>query len=172
MVFVQHGWTVLRFFENCDLSLQRFSHRQVSIKFAKGSGNLRDPINVFAKPVVSVHAQRINRVGDGSVNLRRSFCGEACGIEGDQMAMKIRYKHRKRGIFGWFFLIAFWLFNALMLLWVVAGWFSISGALSTERLGVHIGAVIIPVYFWVVGDLILGLFAYLTRGRRFIIMGD
>lgn len=32
--------------------------------------------------------------------------------------------------------------------------------------------MIIPVYLWVVGDLILGLCAYVTRGRRSIIVGS
>jgi hypothetical protein len=85
---------------------------------------------------------------------------------------KFRYEHRKRGILGWLFLIAFWLFNGLMLLLIVADWLNVGGALSTERLGAYVGAVIIPVYLWVVGDLILGLCAYVTRGRRSIIVGS
>jgi hypothetical protein len=88
------------------------------------------------------------------------------------VATKFRYKHRRRGIFGWLFLIAFWLFNGLMLLLIVATWLKVGGGLSTERLGVHIGAVIIPTYLWLVGDMILGLCAYVTRGRRFIIVGS
>ena len=88
------------------------------------------------------------------------------------MATKFRYKHRRRGIFGWLFLIAFWLFNGLMLLLAVVGWLKVGGALSIHQLGAHIGAVIIPAYFWVVGDMILGLCAYVTRGRRFVIVGS
>jgi len=58
-----------------------------------------------------------------------------------------------------------------MLLLVMVDWLKVGGALSTERLGAYVGAVIIPVYLWVVGDLILGLCAYVTRGRRSIIVG-
>jgi hypothetical protein len=71
------------------------------------------------------------------------------------VATTIRYKHRKRGFFGWLVLLAFWLFNILCLLLIVAHWFSIEGALSPQQLGAHIGAVIIPVYLWAVGALIL-----------------
>jgi hypothetical protein len=91
---------------------------------------------------------------------------------GDQLATTFIYKHRKRGVFGWLVLLAFWLFNVVCLLLIVARWFSIDGAFSPLQLGAHIGAVIIPVYLWVVGDLILGMFAYLTRGRRVIIMSE
>jgi hypothetical protein len=66
--------------------------------------------------------------------------------------------------------LAFWLFNAVFLVLIVGRWFSIEGALSTQQLGAHIGAVIIPVYLWTVGGLILGMFAYLTRGRRVIVI--
>jgi hypothetical protein len=85
---------------------------------------------------------------------------------------KFRYKHRRRGILGWLFLIAFWLFNGLMLLWIMEALLNVAGAVSTKRLGAYVGAVIIPVYLWVVGDLILGLCAYVTRGRRSIIVGS
>jgi hypothetical protein len=85
---------------------------------------------------------------------------------------KFRYKHRKRGLFGWLFLIAFWLFNGLMLLLIMETLLNVGGAVSTKRLGAYVGGVIIPVYLWVVGDLILGLCAYVTRGRRSIIVGS
>jgi hypothetical protein len=50
----------------------------------------------------------------------------------DQVATRIRYEHWRRGIFGWLFLLAFWLFNAVSLPLVVARWFSTEGALSTR----------------------------------------
>jgi hypothetical protein len=53
--------------ENCDLRLKSLSHRKVGIKFTKGSGNLRDPINVLAEGEVGVHALLIERPGDGNV---------------------------------------------------------------------------------------------------------
>ena len=89
-----------------------------------------------------------------------------------QVETSNRYERKKRGIFGWLLLIAFWLFNGFMLIAVVAVWLKVGDSLSTKRLGVHVGAIIIPVYFWAVGDLILGLCAYLTRGRRATIVTD
>lgn len=88
------------------------------------------------------------------------------------MGTRISYEHRKRGFFGWLFLIAFWLFNGWMLLLVIAQWLNIDGALSTRQLGVHIGAVIIPIYLWAIGDMILGLCAYVTRGHRLVVVGQ
>jgi hypothetical protein len=87
------------------------------------------------------------------------------------LATSIRYKHRRRGTFGWLFLLAFWLFNGLMLLLVVAGWSKVDGGLSLEPLGLHIGAVI-PVFLWVVGGAVLGRLAYATRGRYVVVISD
>jgi predicted MFS family arabinose efflux permease len=80
---------------------------------------------------------------------------------------------RKRGFFGWFFLLLFIGFNILML-W--AADFGMGAAdklpsLSNNvfSLGVDLGAAIGIVAFivcWVVGFLLLGLLAYLTRGRK------
>jgi hypothetical protein len=81
-----------------------------------------------------------------------------------------KYEYIKRGLFGWLFLITFWLFNGFMLIAVVAVWLKVGNSLEIKRLGVHVGAIIIPVYLWAVGDLILGLCAYLTRGRRAIVI--
>jgi hypothetical protein len=63
----------LRLVENGDLSFQRVGHREVSIKFAEGSGEFRDPINVLANSAVRLRARSIGRADDSSMNLRWSF---------------------------------------------------------------------------------------------------
>lgn len=88
----------------------------------------------------------------------------------------VRVERRKRGFFGWVFLLAFWGFNALMAL---ALWAGVSGSvdrmegLSTdaERAGAVIGTglgVGMLVSVWAAGSLILGLFVLLTPGRKVI----
>ena len=82
---------------------------------------------------------------------------------------------RKRGFFGWFFLLLFIGFNILML-WAADAGMGASDklpGLSTNvfSLGVDLGAAIGVAAFavcWVVGFLLLGLLAYLTRGRKVI----
>ena len=80
---------------------------------------------------------------------------------------------RKRGLFGWFFLLLFIGFNMLML-WAADAGMGASDKLpglssNVVSLGVDLGAAIGIVAFvvcWVVGFLLLGLLAYLTRGRK------
>jgi len=89
------------------------------------------------------------------------------------LASSIKYQRRSRGIFGWLFLLAFWLFNGLMALFAANTWWKVGGGPSLLPLGQHIGAVIIPIYFRAVGAAILGLCAYATRaGHRVIIVAD
>jgi hypothetical protein len=79
---------------------------------------------------------------------------------------------RKRGFFGWFFLLLFIGFNILML-WAADAGMGAADKLpglsnNVVSLGVDLGAAIGVVAFvacWVLGFLVLGLFAYLTRGR-------
>jgi hypothetical protein len=89
------------------------------------------------------------------------------------MAKIIRKEVRKRGFFGWLFLLIFLGFNALMLLWLLTYWGSIGGNLSSgseaARTGSAFGATIgtaMIFFFWAAGALITGLFALLTRGRK------
>lgn len=91
------------------------------------------------------------------------------------MATIIRREVRKRGFFGWLFLLLFFAFNALMVIWLLSYW-SHLGAMHTaseaERTGVAIGGTIgsgLIFIVWVGGAVILGLFALLTRGRKTII---
>lgn len=93
------------------------------------------------------------------------------------MAKTIRTETRKRGIFGWFFLILFWAFNALMAMAIL---FGISGstdraatlASEAEKAGHAIGTFLgvgMLVSLWAAGALILGLLVAFTRGKKVII---
>ena len=88
-----------------------------------------------------------------------------------------RVERRKRGFFGWVFLILFLAFNAIMLFSTVAG---LSGGAEeygtltsdAERAGYAIGttvAVGMLLGIWGFGALILGLLALLTRGSKVIV---
>jgi beta-lactamase regulating signal transducer with metallopeptidase domain len=85
-------------------------------------------------------------------------------------------ERRKKGVFGWFFLIVFWIFNLIMLTSCVAG---MSGASSTvasansdaEQAGAAIGSALglgMILSIWAAGALILGLFVLFTRGQKII----
>ncbi|HZZ22013.1 MAG TPA: hypothetical protein VFE60_05310 [Roseiarcus sp.] len=89
---------------------------------------------------------------------------------------------RKRGLFGWFFLVVFWAFNALMALWawvafsVIHGQYvGASGEFTEARqagtaIGGAIGGAAI-LFLWVAGRaVILGLLALLTKGRKTVVM--
>ena len=92
------------------------------------------------------------------------------------MATIVQREIRRRGFFGKLFLGLFWIFNVLMLVWLIAYWRTISGEIGTgseaAQTGAAIGATIgtgMLVFFWVAGAVILGLFAILTRGSRTLI---
>ncbi|WPZ13221.1 hypothetical protein T8J41_13755 [Nitratireductor rhodophyticola] len=93
------------------------------------------------------------------------------------MATVIRKEIRKRGFFGWFFLLIFLAFNALMLLWMFSYWGTIGDAASTAdsdaaKAGTAIGGAIgttMLMFIWVCGSVITGLLALLTRGRKTIV---
>lgn len=80
---------------------------------------------------------------------------------------------RRRGFFGWIFLLMFWGFNALMLFSLFSGLSNVAerrGTLRTaaEQAGHDIGVGIGVTWMlavWVAGAVILGLFCLLTRGR-------
>jgi uncharacterized membrane protein (DUF485 family) len=76
---------------------------------------------------------------------------------------------RKRGIFGWFFLLLFIGFNLLML-WIAGAGYGLLGhvpmpSANVVTLGVAIGVAAFLVC-WLLEFLLLGLFALLTRGRK------
>lgn len=81
-------------------------------------------------------------------------------------------KKPSRGFFGYVFLILFIGFNVLMVAWLATYWGQIGGALSegsdAARTGATIGATIgtgLVLGIWAVGDIILGVFVYLTKPR-------
>jgi hypothetical protein len=91
------------------------------------------------------------------------------------LATIIRRETRKRGFFGWVFLLLFIAFNLLMLAWMIAGMGAASSvAVSGQAeeagrtIGTAIGAGMI-MFVWLFGAIILGLFTLLTRGRKTII---
>jgi hypothetical protein len=89
------------------------------------------------------------------------------------MAKIIRKEVRKRGFFGWIFLLVFLGFNALMVVWLFSYWNLVGDSLSSgsgaERVGSALGATIgtgTIIFFWMAGAVILGLLALVTRGRK------
>ena len=93
------------------------------------------------------------------------------------MATTTRIEKRKRGFFGWIFLIIFWVFNAFMVLWMIGGIMATSELASTtksdaEAAGAAIGSAIgfgMVLFIWVIGAGLLGLFVMMTRGKKVII---
>lgn len=91
------------------------------------------------------------------------------------MATVVRREVRKRGFFGWLFLLIFIGWNALMVWWLAAYGSHLAGTEAVsdaQRAGKAIGGTIgvgMILFVWLVGAVVLGLFALLTRGRRTII---
>jgi hypothetical protein len=91
------------------------------------------------------------------------------------MARIIRKETRKRGFFGWLFLLAFIGFNLLMIAWLVQYWSTLSQMTATsdaEKVGAAIGGTLgsgMILTLWALGDVILGIIVLLTRGRKTII---
>lgn len=92
------------------------------------------------------------------------------------MATTTQVETRKRGFFGWIFLIAFWLFNAFMAFCLFAGLSDNADQykqLSTEaeRAGHAIGTTLgvgMILGIWVLGAILLGLMVMMTRGKKII----
>ena len=91
------------------------------------------------------------------------------------MTTIIRKEVRKRGFLGWIFLLLFIAFNLLMLAWLVGYWSMLGGmqpGSDAEEAGRAIGGAIgsgMLLTVWALGDIILGLFVLLSRGRKTII---
>src|SRR5262249_17528272 len=106
-------------------------------------------------------AGRASHAGDSRIISARQTFREGL------MAKIVRRETRKRGFFGWIFLLLFLGFNALMVRWLVSYWSAISDGPSSagHAIGATIGAGMI-FFFWTAGAVITGLFALLTRGRK------
>jgi hypothetical protein len=92
------------------------------------------------------------------------------------MAQFVRIERRKRGFFGWLFLLIFIAFNLFMLAWIGTYWAAIAPHMDSGSTAAQAGAAIgatmgtgLIVGIWTCGALVLGLFALLTRGRKVVI---
>lgn len=78
----------------------------------------------------------------------------------------------KRGFFGKLCLWGFYLFNVLMVLWLIGGLNSVSkmqAVTDAEKAGAAIGTgigVTMILIVWVIGDIITGFLALMTRPKR------
>ncbi|MGE4385823.1 MAG: hypothetical protein AB7E39_08205 [Endomicrobiaceae bacterium] len=81
----------------------------------------------------------------------------------------------KRGCFGQIIKWIFIFFNIFMIIWLILAFVSIGEVTATsdaEKVGVVIGGVVgtgIIIFIWCLGDIILGLLTFLTRGNKIII---
>jgi hypothetical protein len=88
----------------------------------------------------------------------------------------VRTEKRVRGPFGQVIKWAFILFNILMLVWMISGMGAVSSVVTgasseAEKAGAAIGGTIgfsFILFIWCFGDVILGLFVMLTRGKKVI----
>ena len=88
----------------------------------------------------------------------------------------IRTEKRKRGFFGWLFLILFVLFNGLMVVWLFSYWSTVLPMTTTGsqagKAGAAIGTTLgtgFIVSIWTCGSIVLGLFVLFTRGRKVVV---
>lgn len=93
------------------------------------------------------------------------------------MARITRIEKRQRGLFGWLFLIIFWFFNLVMAIGLFAGLsanvseadrLTSEAAQAGHAIGTAIGVSMI-LSIWLAGALILGLFVWLTAGKKITI---
>lgn len=92
------------------------------------------------------------------------------------MTRMVRTEVRKRGFFGWVFMLLFIGFNLLMLAWLISYWATIAPMVnqghSAARTGAALGATIgtgFLIALWAAGDIILGLLTLLSRGKKLIV---
>lgn len=91
------------------------------------------------------------------------------------MTKIIRKETRKRGFFGWLFLIIFILFNAFMAFGLFSGLNNASKLTANseaERAGHAVGTALgggFILFVWLAGAVILGLFVALSRGKKIIV---
>lgn len=89
---------------------------------------------------------------------------------------EVYIEQNKRGCLGWGVLLLFLGFNGLMLVWLIQYWASVGDIASENQseafqVGTAIGATIgtgFLLFIWGCGSLILGIFVFLTRGKKII----
>lgn len=95
--------------------------------------------------------------------------------EGKFMTKVIRRETRKRGFFGWSFLLLFYAFNALMLWSTIVGLSSVGHSVPDTpegQAGAALGAALgmgFLLAFWACGAIILGTLVFVTRGSKTIV---
>lgn len=92
------------------------------------------------------------------------------------MATTVRKEIRKRGFFGWMFLLLFLGFNALMAAWVVGYWALLGEGINSSDAAIAAGTAIggtigtgMLLVLWALGSVITGVLALVTRGRKTIV---
>lgn len=88
------------------------------------------------------------------------------------MARIVRREKRRRGFFGWLWLLAFVAFNGFMLFQVIKYWDSILPTGDHKRPGGALAFLSITAFLalgWLLGAVVLGTFALLTRGRTVLV---
>jgi len=95
-------------------------------------------------------------------------------------------ERRKRGIFGWFWFLAFWGFQAFMILFTIinlGAWGEVTGTAATACvgeeyssaceagtvIGATLGAGMVATFgwfAWFLGTIVLGLMMLFTRGAK------
>lgn len=79
-------------------------------------------------------------------------------------APEVWIEKRRRGFFGWLFLLVFIGWNVLMLLWMIA---AMSQAGSNAAAGGV--AFVLILIVWALGSVVTGILALLTRGSKTVI---
>lgn len=88
----------------------------------------------------------------------------------------VQVERRQRGFFGRVFQILFWMFNILMLLWLVTSLLGMGdvankAATDAEKAGAGIGIILglgVIFWTWLIGALVFGLMMYASRGKKII----
>jgi hypothetical protein len=91
------------------------------------------------------------------------------------MAIVTKVEKRQRSFIGQLFYLLFIGFNLLMLAWLVSGFINVSGIpvdTAAQRAGRAIGAAIgfgMILTIWIIGAILLGILAMVTRGTTVIV---
>lgn len=94
----------------------------------------------------------------------------------DALTTIVRTEKRKRGFIGKSFLFLFWIFNGLMLWWLIAAIGTTSNGVATatseaSKAGAVIGSAIgmgLIMAVWAAGAIILGVIVALTPGKTIV----